>query len=68
MAEMNAWGGAQWLVVTVIAIRTILGAARANGTITVREPEQKPSLWSRYWSSRIADAVVVLVLLWGGFF
>lgn len=65
---MAEWGGAQWVVVTLIAIRTFLGAARASGAITVKEPERKPSLWSRYWSSRISDAVIVLVLLWGDFF
>jgi hypothetical protein len=65
---MDAWGGAQWVVVTLIFIRTFLGAARASGAITVKEPEQKPSLWGRYWSSRVSDAAIVLVLLWGNFF
>lgn len=68
MVEMNDWGGAQWVVVTLLLIRTALGAAQASGAITVRKLEHKPSLWGRYWSNRITDVAIASVLYWGDFF
>ena len=63
---MSYWGGAQWLIVFVIAIRCLLGAARARGTLHVPVGVIPP--WQQFWSSRLLDLSLVAVLVWGGFF
>jgi hypothetical protein len=63
---MGDWGGAQWLIAILMIIRSFMGAATASGAVTVRK--QDSTLWSRYWSGRVSDVLLVLVLVWGGFF
>lgn len=63
---MDTWGGAQWVMVSAIVVRCILGAAVASGSLTVHERQQ--SLWAKYWGKRINDALIISLLIWGGFF
>lgn len=60
------WGGAQWLVIFFLALRALLGAAKAYGYITFVPKPQTPA--AEYWGKRMTDAMVVAVLWWGGFF
>ncbi len=63
---MNDWGGAQWLIIFILAIRFVLGAAKARGTLHVPVAVIPP--WQQFWSARIADLALLVLLLWGGFF
>lgn len=63
---MESWGGAQWLVVFVLLLRMLLGAAKASRIIVI--PQRPVSPWGTYWTSRLLDVALVIVLIWGGFF
>ncbi|HMF69692.1 MAG TPA: hypothetical protein VK602_19025 [Phyllobacterium sp.] len=60
------WGGAQWLVIFFIVLRALIGAAKANGSITFVPRPQTPA--QQYFGQRIGDAILLAVLWWGGFF
>jgi hypothetical protein len=63
---MEDWNGAQWLVLFFFGIRRVLGAARAMGRIHVQAAQLTP--WSEWAVSLLKDAVVLAILVWGGFF
>ena len=60
------WGGAQWLVVFFIALRVLIGAAKVNGTITIVPQTLTPK--QEYIRGRVSDALLLVILWWGGFF
>lgn len=61
----HAWGGAQWLLIFLFALRAAIGLGRATGTITVTTPNETPT--GIYIRNRVADALLIIMLIWGGF-
>jgi len=60
------WGGAQWLVIFFVALRALLGAAKAYGNLVFTPQKQTPA--QEYIGKRVGDAILLTVLWWGGFF
>lgn len=65
---MADWGGAQWFVVFLFAIRALLGLAVASGRITVQQSEASGGKIGQYIGKRVMDGLLIAVLTWGGFF
>jgi hypothetical protein len=61
------WGGAQWLMVFLFAIRAIIGLAFATGQLTFNEPRNQFGRVGQYIGARIVDCVLIVILVWGGF-
>lgn len=60
------WGGAQWLVIFLMLVRALIGAAKAYGSITFVPRPQTPA--AEYFSGRFIDLLWLTILWWGGFF
>jgi len=63
---MADWGGAQWLILFLLALRVFTGAAKANGTLVIGESPSSP--WVHYVVKRCVDATFLAILIWGDFF
>ncbi|MBD0416518.1 hypothetical protein [Oryzicola mucosus] len=63
---MDDWGGAQWLIIFLLSVRTVLGYAAASGIVTFDDRPVSPG--ARNITNRILDIIFLAVLVWGGFF
>lgn len=63
---MAEWGGAQWLIVFGVIVRGIIGAAVWGGVVVLPRRNETPR--QRFLSRRLTDAILIGILVWGGFF
>lgn len=62
---MSYWGGAQWLVAFMVALRAIVGVLAVSGKIRVSS--EPPAVVGKFLGQRVSDLICVAVLWWGGF-
>ena len=65
---MADWGGAQWLIIFLLAIRAFTGLAVVSGQITFRQSGPQFGNVGQYVGKRVMDGLFLAVLVWGGFF
>lgn len=65
---MADWGGAQWLIVFLLAVRAFIGLAAVTGQITVRQSDAQFGKVGQYIGKRVIDGLFLATLVWGGFF
>lgn len=72
---MEGWGAPQWIVAVVLAVRLVaapvvrwwVGPRRFEVMRYERLTSSSSPFWMRYGAQLMTDAVIVLLLIWGGF-